>query len=807
MKKSVNSLNFIDMVNEIIETGRKREILQLYTQDEFFDGRNIRVKNKQLINFGSCSYLGLELDERLKIAAIAAIQKYGIQFSSSRSYLSFTLYEELEELVRKIFNSPILLTPTITLGHQAVIPTIIEQGDAIILDQQVHASVQYPATNMQLKGIPVSVIRHSNIEELERAINRFSTANRIWYMADGIYSMYGDYAPMDKLEILLNKYPQLNLYLDDAHGMSWTGKSGCGYALSHMTMGSRMVIGTSFAKGFGTGGGAFIFNDEQVKQKIRNCGPPLIFSGPNQIPVVAASIASAKIHLSDEIILLQRELQTKISYCQELLQKYELPVVSNSETPIKFIALGSAGLGYNMVQRMMESGFYCNLAIFPAVPETCTGLRFTINLHQTYEDIENLVKKLSFHLPLALKNENKTTSDIYRNFRKSFTHFKENSKHIEQPFRLYHERSIEAFEKGTWNLYLGNDNAYDWDGLKFLESTFKNNVLPENNWEFHYYVIKDLDDQIVCVTFFTVCLNKDDLFSPSYISYQLEQTRKNDPYYLCSKTFMMGTPLTEGTHLYLDRSKDWKTILLVLLHEIGTEQEKSNIGTLCLRDFPCEDTALTEFFQSQGFLKMPLPDTHVMNITWNSEQTYLQQFNSRDKWYLKDNVLKYEDLFITEVLKNKNPTPDQINTWYGLYKNVKDKSFDLNTFDLPKKVFENMINCPFCEIIQLKLRSSGKIVGVSFNFRTESNNFCGVLIGLDYNYLKTHSVYKQTLYQSIVRAGMMGCKKMFLGFMSSQVKKKLGAKAISQVGFIQMQDHYSWSVINSLPNNSQKFEK
>jgi predicted N-acyltransferase len=261
----------------------------------------------------------------------------------------------------------------------------------------------------------------------------------------------------------------------------------------------------------------------------------------------------------------------------------------------------------------------------------------------------------------------------------------------------------------------------------------------------------------------------------------------------------MGTPLTEGSHLYLDRSKDWKNILLILLNEVGREQEKNNIGTLCLRDFPHDDTDIIAFFQAHGFLKMSLPDTHVMDVNWNTEQEFLEQFNSREKWYLKDNVLKYEDLFITEIVKK--PTKGQIDKWYGLYKNVKDKSFDLNTFALPKKVFENMINCPFSEIIQLKLRNPEKVVGVSFNFKTANNNFCGVLMGLDYHYLTSHAVYKQTLYQSILRAGAIGSRKMFLGFMSSQIKKKFGATAISQIGFIQMQDHYSWSVINSIPNN------
>ena len=78
--------------------------------------------------------------------------------------------------------------------------------------------------------------------------------------------------------------------------------------------------------------------------------------------------------------------------------QHNLPIVSNPETPIKFIGLGLPRIGYNMVKRMINDGFYCNLAIFPAVPETCTGLRFTITLHQSDKDIENMVNALAYHV-------------------------------------------------------------------------------------------------------------------------------------------------------------------------------------------------------------------------------------------------------------------------------------------------------------------------------------------------------------------------------------------------------------------------
>ena len=122
----------------------------------------------------------------------------------------------------------------------------------------------------------------------------------------------------------------------------------------------------------------------------------------------------------------------------------------------------------------------------------------------------------------------------------------------------------------------------------------------------------------------------------------------------------------------------------------------------------------------------------------------MKRFNSRARWYLKDNVLKYQQGYTTEIVAQ--PSREDIDHWYELYKNVKEKSFDLNTFDLPKKIFENMVRSTCCEILQLRLdveNGQSKVVAVTFNFLTASNNYCGLIIGLDYNYLTASEVKKK----------------------------------------------------------------
>jgi 7-keto-8-aminopelargonate synthetase-like enzyme len=156
------------LINEIISAAKRQGIIHLNAEDPSYNGRIITVDGKQLINFGSYSYLGLETDTRLKEAGIDAISRYGLQHPSTRAYISSPLYSELEALIKQMFGAPIVLSTCLTTGHDGVLPVIIEEGDAIILDQQVHASVQRPARALQLEGVTVTVIRHNKMDELKK---------------------------------------------------------------------------------------------------------------------------------------------------------------------------------------------------------------------------------------------------------------------------------------------------------------------------------------------------------------------------------------------------------------------------------------------------------------------------------------------------------------------------------------------------------------------------------------------------------------------------------------------------------------
>src|SRR5690554_5909857 len=117
--------NFLDTVDDVISNATSAGILHLSAQGNSLNGRKIKFNGKKSFHFGTTGYLGLEQDDRLKAAAMEAIHRYGTQFPLSKTYISHPLYGELEEKLAQMYGQPILVTKNSTLGHLAVIPTVV----------------------------------------------------------------------------------------------------------------------------------------------------------------------------------------------------------------------------------------------------------------------------------------------------------------------------------------------------------------------------------------------------------------------------------------------------------------------------------------------------------------------------------------------------------------------------------------------------------------------------------------------------------------------------------------------------------
>lgn len=800
--------DFLETVDEVITNAKNAGILHLYAEGRSLNGRTITINGQAMKHFGTTGYLGLEQDNRLKDAAIDAIKNCGTQFPLSKSYISHPLYAELESSIRDMYQAPVIITKNSTLGHLAVIPTAVQDEDAVILDHQVHWSVQSATQVLKTRGIPVEMIRHNNMDMLEDKIKKLAAkSHKIWFMADGVYSMYGDYAPLKELRELAEKYSQLHLYFDDVHGMSWCGQNGTGYIKQeYQQLTERMILFGTLSKTFGASGAVMVCENKALHSKIKNFGGPLTFSAQLEPASVAAAIASAKIHLSPEIYSLQEELQQRISHFNKLLAETDLPLIEKNNTPVFYIGTGLPVTGYKLVKFLMEAGFFVNLGLFPAVPVKNTGVRITVSRHNTKEDITNLVEALKIYYPMALTQTGNSLDRVYRVFKLPVPE-KKSFPEQHSPVTIQLENSITKIDKNTWNKLFRGRGSFDWDGLNFLEKAFSGNQQDENNWIFRYIIIRNKENKPILATFFTVSLWKDDMLAPVSISLEIENKRKKEPYYLTSKVLSMGSLFTEGEHLYLNSSDpSWREAFDLLFQKTEELDRSLKADMLIIRDFE-EDEELNTIFHNQGFIKVAMPESCIYDdFTWSTNVEYVKQLSSRSRRHYKTDIEPYRDKYNLEILSH--PSDELVKKFYRLYENVKNNNPGLNTFLYPVKLFHDMSRDTHWEFIVLTLKSeyrekpSDDPTGVMFCYKNNGTTYVPALIGMDYRYAYKYQVYRQLLFCTIQRAKELGMQKIDFGMTAAFEKRKVGARVSSKYAYLQTDDNYILELLGLMRNES-----
>ena len=375
---------------------QKRGLSLLRVEDRNLDGAWLTIGGRRVVNFGSCAYTGLNTDPRLKAAAKDAIDRFGPVFSSSPAYTSIGLYTELEERLRRIFHAHVVVPATTTLGHLAALPILIGDGDAVIVDSQAHSTVHLATQILMAEGIPVNPVAHNDMELLTAAVEEAcSRFDQVWYIADGVYSMLGDAAPVARVMDLVDRHANLHAYFDDAHGFGWKGLNGRGWVLDAVPWHPRLVVAVSLAKSFGAGGAALAFPDEAMAERVQMSGGTMVFSGPLHPAQLGAAVASADIHLSPELEERQTVLDHQISLVKSGLLAAGLPVVDTEQTPLWFIRIGGSEQAFELCRRMLDDGFYLNVSAFPVVPVGQAGLRVTHTVYHTDHQIEAMIESLA----------------------------------------------------------------------------------------------------------------------------------------------------------------------------------------------------------------------------------------------------------------------------------------------------------------------------------------------------------------------------------------------------------------------------
>lgn len=380
---------FLDQSQLAAELGIVHQVIE----DKEFHGDEIVLSGRHVANFGLCSYLGLADDPRLIEGAIDAVQRYGNAYSSSPAYTALPLYNDLKDGLTEMLDSPVVVAGTTTLAHFAALPVMVQRGDTVLIDALAHASLHSVAPNLMAQGADVHKIRHNDFERV--ASEARSAPGRVWYLIDGIYSMHGDLAPPAEIRNLLESYPSLWVYCDDAHGLGWSGTYGRGTFLEQCGWHERLVMAFGLSKSFGALGGVVASQDPSLIKAVDFTGGPMVFAGPLPPPSLGAGVVSAEIHLSADLPQLQRELDAKIAHVNAYSEQIGLPLTVREHTPLWFVEIGQTMTAGSVVARMLRDGFYVNVAVYPVVPRGKAGVRFTVTRYNSFSQIEAMLDSLN----------------------------------------------------------------------------------------------------------------------------------------------------------------------------------------------------------------------------------------------------------------------------------------------------------------------------------------------------------------------------------------------------------------------------
>ncbi|GMT44910.1 MAG: 8-amino-7-oxononanoate synthase [bacterium] len=352
----------------------------------------VEIHGRKVSMFGSNSYLGLTSHPKVKEAAIAAIKKYGTGTAGSR-FLNGTLdiHVELEHRLAHFVNKEAALA--FSTGFQSnlgAIPTVVGRNDVAIIDEQSHASI---IDGTRLSFGRILKYRHNDMASLEKVLknldNNHSADSLRLIVTDGLFSMEGDIAHVDKIVQLAAKY-DASVMIDDAHGLGVFGKNGSG-TVSHFGLDGEveMIVGT-FSKSLASIGG-FIAGSNSLINYLQHNARSLIFSA-SLPPASAASVIAALDIIENEPEHVEK-LWENTHHAIDRFKELKMDV-GKSETPIIPVYIRDNDKAFIISKMLFDNGVFVNPVISPAVRPEDSLLRFSLMATHTTAQIDDAIEKI-----------------------------------------------------------------------------------------------------------------------------------------------------------------------------------------------------------------------------------------------------------------------------------------------------------------------------------------------------------------------------------------------------------------------------
>jgi len=398
-------------IKEILNLARKRG---LYPEIKIVSGGisskpEFIVNGRKVLSFCSGNCLGLAHNEEIKRAIIEGLDRYGLHPSGS-VLISGTLkiHRKLEkEIANFLEKEDAMIFNTSTMANMGVIPAIINlpilnffgslkeissKESILFSDELNHPTI---IEGCRLAKAERVIYRHCDINDLEKKLQKYSRKKRKLILTDGVFTTYGDIAPLKDIVDLAKKYEAM-VFVDDAAATGILGSNGRGTSEYFGLKDGIDIIVTTLSKCFGIVGGVAIASKEIIDY-LRISSKTYVFSG--------AFLGALAMGVLKALEIIKRDQWRRIKcwenteYLKDRLQEVGFDTL-NSQTPIIPVLIGREETAINMSQDLLKRGILSPPFRWPAVPRGRAIMRFTITCEYSKEQLDRLVENL---IPVAKK--------------------------------------------------------------------------------------------------------------------------------------------------------------------------------------------------------------------------------------------------------------------------------------------------------------------------------------------------------------------------------------------------------------------
>ena len=348
----------------------------------------ITVQNgREVLNFCANNYLGLSSHPEVIKAAHEALETHGFGLSSVRFICGTQdIHKELERLTAAFVGAEdCILYAAAFDANGGVFEPLLGEEDAIISDELNHASI---IDGIRLCKAKRFRYQHNNMEDLEAQLRASASCRRRLIVTDGVFSMDGTIAQLDKICDLADQYQAL-VMVDECHASGFMGKTGRGTPEHKGVLGRIDIITGTYGKALGGASGGFTAARKEIVELLRQRSRPYLFSNTLAPSIVGASLKV--LELLRQSTALRDKLEANTRYFREAMTAAGFDILPG-EHPIVPIMLYDAPLAQEFAKQLLEEGIYVIGFFYPVVPKGKARIRVQISAGHEPEHLQRAVE-------------------------------------------------------------------------------------------------------------------------------------------------------------------------------------------------------------------------------------------------------------------------------------------------------------------------------------------------------------------------------------------------------------------------------